>query len=79
MAGMKDVCENAASRVTMAQRVPESGSADTAWSSRSYALILRGATEELPCVEVKRCVVEGASGDADVRVKAMKPAKGGGA
>lgn len=44
----------------------------------SYALIVRGANEDLPTAEVSRRVIESASADVNVRVRNMRPAKGGG-
>lgn len=45
---------------------------------KSYAVIVKGASEDLTTEEVRRRIGEGVSGSVDVRVKNVKPARGGG-
>ena len=74
---VSDVCEDLSARPAYVPGAASQGSG-SASQPRSYAVIVRGADKQLTTVEVRRRMDEAMCSEVDVRVRAVRPARGRG-
>lgn len=70
-----EVCEKVS---TVSAAAPSTVLGSPQRGNRSYAMIVRGANEELHEDEIKKRMLQSIGADVNIRVRAVKPMKGGG-